>query len=319
MQLLVNKKPQVTSEDVFRINIGKDSYADVCRLWDGVILWGNSVHENKIEFPGYETSDWNYISLNICQKGRCEVKLSNDRYVYMMPGNMCINAEKPEQGYIYPGELYEGIEIVFDRDVFKHQDIRELASYGLSGDYLRECVDNHAGCFMASLDETVLGKSRALYEALLEKNLSQEAYRFYALEILFLIKNGGAGEIKSGTFITKGQRKIAVEAEKIIMKDFREHHTVEEMAGVFGISPSALKKYFEAVYGKPVSHYLRENRMQKAKELLSRTEKSVGEIASFCGYENQGKFGSAFKAYTGESPLEYRRNNKVYIMKEGKV
>ncbi len=119
--------------------------------------------------------------------------------------------------------------------------------------------------------------------------------------------------MKSRSFVTKGQRHIAVEAEKIITEDLTVHFTVEEIANRFSVSPSALKKYFEAVYGSPISYYLKAKKMGNAKNLLISTNKSVGEIATLSGYENQGKFGSAFKAYTGETPLEYRHINKVLI------
>ena len=96
----------------------------------------------------------------------------------------------------------------------------------------------------------------------------------------------------------------------MMTNDLRERYTVEELSSRFGISASAFKKYFSAVYGKPVSQYMREKRMEKAKELLETTDVSIGEIALASGYEHQGKFGSAFKDCSGVSPLEYRRLNR---------
>lgn len=37
--------------------------------------------------------------------------------------------------------------------------------------------------------------------------------------------------------------------------------------------------------------------MEKAKKLLIESRMNVDEISTICGYENQGKFGAAFKAY----------------------
>ncbi len=76
-----------------------------------------------------------------------------------------------------------------------------------------------------------------------------------------------------------------------------------------GISPSALKKYFEAVYGQPISFYLRGKRMDFARQRLAQTKDSVGSIAAGCGYASQGKFGAVFRECTGMSPLEYRRRS----------
>ena len=92
--------------------------------------------------------------------------------------------------------------------------------------------------------------------------------------------------------------------------DLRKRYTIEELSSHFGVSASAFKKYFSAVYGKPVSQYMREKRMEKAKELLGNTDESIGEISLASGYEHQGKFGSVFKDFCGVSPLEYRRLNR---------
>ena len=55
---------------------------------------------------------------------------------------------------------------------------------------------------------------------------------------------------------------------------------------------------------------MREKRMEYAKRLLENTDESIGDIASICGYEHQGKFGRVFKDYTDVPPLEYRRLNR---------
>ena len=95
----------------------------------------------------------------------------------------------------------------------------------------------------------------------------------------------------------------------MITGDLSRHYTITDMAAKYGISASALKKYFEAVYGLPISFYLKGKRIALAKQMLSETKDSVSAVAAACGYANQGKFGSVFRECTGVSPLEYRRMN----------
>lgn len=147
--------------------------------------------------------------------------------------------------------------------------------------------------------ESCCGEMRSVYEL-----------RFAALSLICHLIGGDAKKIDFGVSITKGQRRIATEAEQMMTNDLRERYTVEELSSRFGISASAFKKYFSAVYGKPVSQYMREKRMEKAKELLETTDESIGDIALASGYEHQGKFGSTFKDWFGVSPLEYRRLNR---------
>ncbi|MCM1424957.1 MAG: AraC family transcriptional regulator, partial [bacterium] len=136
-------------------------------------------------------------------------------------------------------------------------------------------------------------------------NLSD--YRLHLLLLLYALTNGGTAPIMERFYVTKGQKHIADEVERTITKDLSRHYTVTDLAVLYGVSPSALKKYFEAVYGLPVSFYLKRKRISLAKQRLSKTKDSVGAIAAACGYANQGKFGSVFRECTGMSPLEYRR------------
>ena len=60
--------------------------------------------------------------------------------------------------------------------------------------------------------------------------------------------------------------------------------------------------------GTSVSHYLRMRRMALARTLLARTALPVGEVASRCGYQNQGAFAERFLAETGLTPSLWRQN-----------
>ena len=111
----------------------------------------------------------------------------------------------------------------------------------------------------------------------------------------------------SRAYATKGQREIALEVEEIMIRDIHRQYTVNELSDQYDISPSALKKYFSLVFGKPISVYMREKRVEMAKKLLSESNISIGDIALKVGYAHQGKFGTVFKNATGSTPLDYRR------------
>jgi two-component system response regulator YesN len=46
--------------------------------------------------------------------------------------------------------------------------------------------------------------------------------------------------------------------------------------------------------------------MEKAKELLEQTEKSVKEISILVGYKSMGSFSTMFKKIYSKSPTEWR-------------
>ncbi len=138
-----------------------------------------------------------------------------------------------------------------------------------------------------------------------------EDFRFSVLQMMYLLGKGSTIPIEKRGYLTKGQRMIAAGVEEKICADLKHRYTVEELAERYRISPSSLKKYFEQMYGMPISEYLRRKRMELAKELLAGSDLSISDIAAEAGYGNQGKFGSAFKRYTQKTPLEYRRLQNI--------
>ena len=97
-----------------------------------------------------------------------------------------------------------------------------------------------------------------------------------------------------------------------ITERFDKHTPVELMATEEGLSATALKACFKALYGMPVYTYQKRFRMQKAAEFLRDENISVAEVAARTGYENAAKFSAAFKAVIGCTPTVYRRTPALW-------
>ena len=245
----------------------------LCEPWDGLWVWANQVNDRHL--PYIDTGmQAHFAGLNICISGRCEVCPLDSAYVYMEPGMLCIDEHTPKDGYWYPGRSYTGLEIVFDLDRLSQNPIPELSAYCDYDGWVRRALDNHGG--------------------------------------LYTMVNGGEAPVRDRAYVTKGQKAIADDVERRITEDLSRHESIPHLAQQHGISPSALKKYFEAVYGQPISFYLRGKRMDFARQRLAQTKDSVGSIAADCGYASQGKFGAVFRECTGMSPLEYRRRSYYF-------
>ncbi|MNO09369.1 HTH-type transcriptional activator RhaR [compost metagenome] len=59
--------------------------------------------------------------------------------------------------------------------------------------------------------------------------------------------------------------------------------------------------------GKTFNDYIREVRVNHAKELLSRTERTIGWVATQSGYPNEKYFGKVFREIAGVLPSEFRK------------
>ncbi|AUL48215.1 transcriptional regulator [Bordetella trematum] len=82
-----------------------------------------------------------------------------------------------------------------------------------------------------------------------------------------------------------------------------EAHTLAALARLACMSPSTLRAKFQAAYGVSVFAWLRERRLELARQHLAQGW-SVQEAAHFVGYRHASNFATAFRARYGCAPRE---------------
>ena len=82
---------------------------------------------------------------------------------------------------------------------------------------------------------------------------------------------------------------------------------VAELAEAMGMTPSALSRIFLRKVGVPLKQYLDQRYLQRATELLIRTEWRLTEVAECLGHHDPHYFYHAFHRIAGLSPGEYRK------------
>jgi len=85
-----------------------------------------------------------------------------------------------------------------------------------------------------------------------------------------------------------------------------EDLSLDQIAAVAGISPSHLKTVFAKSLGMPVHQYVIQRRVERAKELLARTDLSITEIALASGFAHQSHLARHMRRMLGESPRAVR-------------
>jgi AraC-like DNA-binding protein len=83
--------------------------------------------------------------------------------------------------------------------------------------------------------------------------------------------------------------------------------SMEAMARLAGMSSTHFNRRFTAVLGMSPTKFLHSLRVEKARHLLSRTDRAIAEIALDTGYHDQSHFTRHFRALTGVTPRAYRR------------
>ena len=82
---------------------------------------------------------------------------------------------------------------------------------------------------------------------------------------------------------------------------------LEAMAKELGYHYRYLSTVVNRCFGAGFSEVVNRYRVDLACRLLRQTDESITEIASRVGYDSQRNFNRSFKAVTGKTPREYRR------------
>jgi len=95
--------------------------------------------------------------------------------------------------------------------------------------------------------------------------------------------------------------KTMIECERFIDENIADV-TVEKLCSHMNISRTALYGIFREKSGIGVSSFIRNKQLEHSKKLLTKTNFSVSEIASMCGFSDYNYFSRVFKKKYGASP-----------------
>lgn len=84
--------------------------------------------------------------------------------------------------------------------------------------------------------------------------------------------------------------------------------TVQFISAGLHVSPGYLRSLLKILTGRSTQQHIHDKLIDKAKEKLSTTNLSVGEIAYELGFEHPQSFSKLFKTKTNSSPLEFRQS-----------
>ena len=102
------------------------------------------------------------------------------------------------------------------------------------------------------------------------------------------------------------EKEKIIQAKDILLSDIQKPPTIPELAKLVSINQCYLKKGFKDIFNNTIFGYIQEQRIIKAKLLLTTTPISIAEIAEQVGFSNSSNFTNAFKNFTGILPSDMR-------------
>ena len=96
-----------------------------------------------------------------------------------------------------------------------------------------------------------------------------------------------------------------------IHNHYGEEIGAQQLADMVYLAPSYLSSLFKKETGQNLSKYIKQYRMEKAKELLTGTNMKIVNISEQVGYPNVSYIVQSFREYFGISPQKFRDQGEL--------
>lgn len=108
----------------------------------------------------------------------------------------------------------------------------------------------------------------------------------------------------------KSSTSIVGRAKEYIRNHYQKDISLDDVSREVNISPYYFSKLFKEETGENFIEYVTAARMERAKELLDSTDKSMKEICVEIGYADPNYFSRSFKKNIGVTPTEYKEGKR---------
>lgn len=140
------------------------------------------------------------------------------------------------------------------------------------------------------------------------EKIEDELIKLKLFELLFNIVN--ADEKLLYQFLQLKRREPS-SIVKVIEENLMNPVSLNDLAYLSGRSLSTFKREFQAIYNEPTFQWIRNRRLEKAKELLMSSGLSVTDACFATGFENVAHFSKSFKKKYGVSPSEIKKSSNL--------
>jgi len=114
----------------------------------------------------------------------------------------------------------------------------------------------------------------------------------------------------SRDLLTPSDENIAIEGLQSVVAYVRDNLVdllrPAELAIVAGCSTAQLTRRMKRVFGLTATQYVLRVRVEKASELLTRSDHSISSVAADCGFYDQASFTHRFARLTNSTPAQFR-------------
>jgi AraC-like DNA-binding protein len=119
------------------------------------------------------------------------------------------------------------------------------------------------------------------------------------------------------TLLPQSIRKLC-RVHDLIRACLDQELTLEDLSIDAGISSWHLLRTFRQAFGETPHAFLTRMRLERARQLLTTSQRSVTEICFDVGFTSLGSFSTLFRREVGISPAEFRKQVRKWVTVPGR-
>jgi AraC-like DNA-binding protein/mannose-6-phosphate isomerase-like protein (cupin superfamily) len=227
---------------------------------------------------------------------------------------------------VNPGEVHGCVDVTKDLSFIAFQiglDFFDTSLVDFQNEYFKQDTFGKSPIIRADADSLVYCRLKEIFFSITKEYfLKEKGYeiaiksKIYEFILVFIREiHSGKQEVFNSDIEKNRYYNRILERILSYINTYTDESdlTLEKAAQIASLSKFYFTRFFREKTGQTFHAYLSHLRIKKAEECLADSDMTISDIVRLCGIANKKTFYRLFKAYTGCSPVEYRKKNSPKI------
>ncbi len=250
-----------------------------------------------------------FLQIDHCLEGCYECEMEGGAVSFLGEGDLCVSDLcRDRQVFVssrIPLKKYRGITVLLEMEVAQKTLDTGFQQANINLAQIRDSLCADGRSLLIKSKHQIDHIFSELYSV--DERIRLPYFWIKVIELLLFLSLLDNSSVRHPQQFSEEISQRTQEAYQFIIENPFAKVTISELAAMFAVAESSIKRCFKSISGKSIGTFMKIKRMEAAAEMLISEQKlSIGEVADAAGYENQSKFSAAFKSVMGVTPQVYR-------------
>ncbi len=262
-------------------------------------------HWRISDIPSGRLHIHNCLEIGICETDYGFMRFEDTECAFKAGDVTVVSCDIPHTTYSAPGTASRWSYLFLDPDQLLQPFFSDS---GISGLNLLASVRHHIHFILGNEEYPAVNFLVAgIVKEMKEKNSYYE-FTVRGLFLALLTELARIAETARKSDDPQPENALVIApALEFIRSHYMDDFSMDELAGLCGLSPTHFRRLFSSVMGMSPLEHLNTTRIRRAADCLRMTEDSILSISERVGFHSLSSFNRHFLAIMGQTPRQWRR------------